>query len=86
MRSYDHDAMYDRYVDLRIFWCTSLCSSISWPMNLSLVPGTGLEVIISLITFFKYALLPVLIMLVVKHPRPTLRLYRSFVLDEVNQD
>jgi len=34
---------------------------------------------------FKYALLPVLIMLVVSIA-PTLRLYRSFVLDEVNQD
>jgi peptide/nickel transport system permease protein len=34
---------------------------------------------------FKYALLPILIMLVVSIA-PTLRLYRSFVLDEVNQD
>ena len=34
---------------------------------------------------FKYALLPVLIMLVVSIA-PTLRLYRSFILDEVNQD
>lgn len=34
---------------------------------------------------FKYALLPVLIMLMVSIA-PTLRLYRSFVLDEVNQD
>lgn len=33
----------------------------------------------------KYALLPVLIMLVVSIA-PTLRLYRSFILDEVNQD
>ncbi len=33
----------------------------------------------------KYSLLPVLIMLVVSIA-PTLRLYRSFVLDEVNQD
>ncbi|RZG87201.1 ABC transporter permease [Acinetobacter sp. WCHAc060033] len=34
---------------------------------------------------FKYSLLPILIMLVVSIA-PTLRLYRSFVLDEVNQD
>lgn len=34
---------------------------------------------------FKYALLPVLIMLVVSIA-PTLRLYRSFILDEENQD
>ncbi|QER40329.1 ABC transporter permease [Acinetobacter suaedae] len=34
---------------------------------------------------FKYALLPILIMLVVSIA-PTLRLYRSFILDEVNQD
>ena len=34
---------------------------------------------------FKYALLPVLIMLVVSIA-PTLRLYRSFILDELNQD
>jgi peptide/nickel transport system permease protein len=34
---------------------------------------------------FKYALLPVLIMLVVSIA-PTLRLYRSFILEEVNQD
>jgi peptide/nickel transport system permease protein len=34
---------------------------------------------------FKYALLPILIMLVVSLA-PTLRLYRSFVLDEINQD
>ena len=33
----------------------------------------------------QYALLPILIMLVVSIA-PTLRLYRSFVLDEVNQD
>lgn len=34
---------------------------------------------------FQYSLLPVLIMLVVSIA-PTLRLYRSFVLDEINQD
>ncbi len=34
---------------------------------------------------FKYSLLPILVMLVVSIA-PTLRLYRSFVLDEVNQD
>lgn len=34
---------------------------------------------------FKFALLPILIMLVVSIA-PTLRLYRSFVLDEINQD
>ncbi len=34
---------------------------------------------------FHYALLPILIMLVVSLA-PTLRLYRSFVLDEINQD
>ncbi|NNP76288.1 ABC transporter permease [Acinetobacter sp. C32I] len=34
---------------------------------------------------FHYALLPILIMLVVSIA-PTLRLYRSFVLDEINQD
>ncbi|MEW4939468.1 ABC transporter permease [Acinetobacter baumannii] len=34
---------------------------------------------------FKFSLLPILIMLVVSIA-PTLRLYRSFVLDEVNQD
>ncbi|WP_038343168.1 ABC transporter permease [Acinetobacter sp. A47] len=34
---------------------------------------------------FQYALLPILIMLVVSIA-PTLRLYRSFVLDEINQD
>ena len=34
---------------------------------------------------FKYSLLPILIMLVVSIA-PTLRLYRSFVIDEVNQD
>lgn len=34
---------------------------------------------------FEYALLPILIMLVVSIA-PTLRLYRSFILDEVNQD
>ncbi|MGV2482106.1 UNVERIFIED_CONTAM: ABC transporter permease subunit, partial [Salmonella enterica subsp. enterica serovar Weltevreden] len=34
---------------------------------------------------FKYALLPILIMLVVSIA-PTLRLFRSFILDEVNQD
>ena len=37
------------------------------------------------VNLFKYALLPILIMLVVSIA-PTLRLYRSFVLDEVNQD
>ena len=34
---------------------------------------------------FQYSLLPILIMLVVSIA-PTLRLYRSFVLDEINQD
>ena len=34
---------------------------------------------------FKYSLLPILIMLVVS-VAPTLRLYRSFILDEINQD
>ena len=34
---------------------------------------------------FQYSLLPILIMLVVSIP-PTLRLYRRFVLDEINQD
>ena len=34
---------------------------------------------------FKFALLPILIMLVVSIA-PTLRLYRSFILDEINQD
>ena len=33
----------------------------------------------------KYSLLPILIMLVVS-VAPTLRLYRSFILDEINQD
>ena len=34
---------------------------------------------------FQYSLLPILIMLVVSIA-PTLRLYRSFILDEINQD
>lgn len=38
-----------------------------------------------LVNLYSYALLPILIMLAVS-VAPTLRLYRSFVLDEINQD
>jgi ABC-type dipeptide/oligopeptide/nickel transport system permease component len=73
--------VYDWNVDqyFGLYHCFSIC----FAYQLSWFPVQGWSDSFSE-NLFKYALLPILIMLVVSIA-PTLRLYRSFVLDEVNQ-
>jgi peptide/nickel transport system permease protein len=66
-------------------WSTSSCSSTGFAYKLGLFPVQGWGEQLLGENLLRYATLPILIGLAVSIA-PTLRLYRSFVLDEVHQD